>query len=131
MPEPIGVSDEFKASMAREAKREGFRRYAQRVLAKTNAHHDVEQVHEIRFREADAMEDEPDRVVVVCPIGPILGIAIVHESDPVKDADWVFISAQALALALPALGFVGWRGDGVGVSGPRVAVETPPAEDRT
>jgi hypothetical protein len=106
------MSDE---ELKKYEKREGMRRAAQRVIAMTNASHDVEQVHEIRFREADAYAEDDGRVVVVVPIGPILGIAIVNEHDPVKDADLVFISAQALALALPALGFHGYAGPGVGV----------------
>ena len=67
---------------------------------------DVLGVHEVVLRDHD-MNDEDPRLVTFIPIGPVLGIAIKRTSlGPVEDADIAFVSMQAFASAVSALGLL-------------------------
>jgi hypothetical protein len=90
----------------------------QRLLARAVGTNDIAQVHEVRLREVDAYAEDEHPVVVLIPIGNVIGVAIVPNHQPVKDSDIVFVSASAFGNALPALGFT--------VRGP-VSYVVPPA----
>ena len=64
----------------------------------------VHQVHKVILRDIDANEDNP-RILHLVPIGGVLGVAITREAELPEDADFIFVSMEALGAAMPALGF--------------------------
>ena len=64
----------------------------------------VNQVNDISLREIDSNEDNPT-VVVLIPIGSVLGVVITKQNSTYEDKDIVFVSMSALGNCLPALGF--------------------------
>lgn len=64
----------------------------------------VNQVHDITLRDIDADEDNPSMLVLI-PLGGVLGVAIRKGDEIIEDKDILFVSMSALGNCLPALGF--------------------------
>lgn len=79
---------------------------AQALLSEAD-HLNYHQVHEVVLREIDGNADpENCQTVHLIPIGGVLGIVVSRVGAPAyEDKDIVFVSMEALSVALPALGF--------------------------
>ena len=89
-----------------------LQRAAQRIL-KAGDGHWAHQADEIVIREADGNEENP-RLVFIIPLGNVIGFAVVRGTERPKDEDIAFVSAHAVASALPAMGFMAAPGSFVG-----------------
>jgi hypothetical protein len=76
---------------------------ARSLLADLNGMN-VDQVHSIQIRDRDGNQDEP-KVLHLIPIGSVLGVAILPDGQWPKDEEITFVSMEAFANCLPALGF--------------------------